>query len=177
MTLEQVSYLSQTVAAGAVVVSIVYLAIQIRQSERSQRVMIQQVRTDRGMTLAASMETPDHAAIWAKVTADNPDLSAEEVAVLTPFLRRWALILLDAKAHHTMSLLSDEAFERTCAGARWGFSFPISRAVWTTTVRRTFPQDDAAMFEALVVNGVPLSEGADDAARVLAARKALLAGA
>jgi hypothetical protein len=177
MTLEQVSNLSQTVAAGAVVVSIVYLAIQVRQTERNQRALMQQARTERGMTLAASMEAPHFAAIWVKVTSDNPDLSATDVSILTSFLRRWALNLLDAQANHAMSLLSDEALERTCAAARWGFAYPIARAVWTATVRATFTAGDAAIFEALAIDGVPLGVGADETARTRAAREALLVGA
>jgi hypothetical protein len=177
MTLEQVSYLSQTVAAAAVVVSIVYLAIQVRQAERNQRALMQQARTERGMVLAASMEAPHFAAIWVKVTSDSPDLNAVDVSILTSFLRRWALNLLDAQANHAMSLLSDEALERTCAAARWGFAYPIARAVWTATVRATFTPGDAAIFEALAIDSVPLGAGADDAARTRAAREALRVGA
>jgi hypothetical protein len=174
MTLEQISYLSQTVAAAAVVVSIVYLAIQVRQTERNQRALMQQARTERGMVLAASMEAPHFADIWVKVTSDSPDLTAKDVSILTSFLRRWALNLLDAQANHAMSLLSDEALERTCAAARWGFAYPIARAVWMATVRATFTAGDATIFEALAINGVPLAAGADDAARTRAAREALL---
>jgi hypothetical protein len=177
MTLEQVSYLSQTVAAAAVVVSIIYLAIQVRQAERNQRALMQQARTERGMVLAGSMEAPHFAAIWVKVTSDNPDLSAVEVSILTSFLRRWALNLLDAQANHAMSLLSDDALERTCAAARWGFAHPIARATWIATVRATFSAGDAAVFEALAIDNVPLVAGMDDAARTRAAREALLAGA
>lgn len=177
MTLEQVSYLSQTVAAAAVVVSIVYLAIQVRQAERNQRALMQQARTERGMVLAASMEAPHFAPIWVKVTSDNPDLSAVDVSILTSFLRRWALNLLDAQANHAMTLLSDQAFERACAAARWGFAYPIARAVWTATVSATFTPGDAAIVEALVIDSVPLGAGTDDAARTRAAREALLAGA
>jgi hypothetical protein len=177
MTLEQVSYLSQMVAAAAVVVSIIYLAIQVRQAERNQRALMQHARTERGMVLAASMEAPHFAAIWVKVTSDDPGLSATDVSILMSFLRRWALNLLDAQANHAMSLLSDEALERACAAARWGFAYPITRAVWMATVRTTFTPDDAARFEALCTDDVPLAPGADDWARTRAAREALLTGA
>ncbi|HLZ76674.1 hypothetical protein [Phenylobacterium sp.] len=177
MTLEQVSYLSQTVAAAAVVVSIVYLAIQVRQAERNQRAQMQQARTERGMVLAASMESPHFAAIWVKVTTDNPDVNAMDISILTSFLRRWALNVLDAQANHALSLLSDEALARACAAARWGFAYPIARAVWTATVRETFTPDDAARFEALAILGAPLTAGADNVARTRSAREVLLAGA
>jgi hypothetical protein len=37
MTLEQISYLSQTIAAVAVIASLVFVGVQIRQSEKTQR--------------------------------------------------------------------------------------------------------------------------------------------
>jgi hypothetical protein len=49
MSLEQIFYVSQSVAAIAVVASIVYLAQQVRQSERIQRAMVQQGRADRAL--------------------------------------------------------------------------------------------------------------------------------
>lgn len=177
MTLEQISYLSQTIAATAVVVSLIYLAIQVRQTERNQRAMMQQARTDRGMVLAASMDAPHFANIWVKVTSDDPDLTPMDVSVLTSFLRRWALNLLDAHAQHAMSLLSDQALERTCAAARWGFAHPIARAVWTAAVNPTFTADDATIFEALAIDGVPLVADIDVLALTKAAREKLLAQA
>ena len=173
MTLERISYLSQTIAAIAVVFSLVYLAIQVRQTERNQRAMMQQARTDRGMVLAASMDTPHFASIWVKVTSDDPDLTPLDVSVLTSFLRRWALNLLDDDAHHAMELLSDQALERTCAAARWGFAHPNARAVWTATVRATFTIQDVAVFEALAINGVPLVAASDSVALTRAARERL----
>jgi hypothetical protein len=123
------------------------------------------------------MEAPHFAAIWVKVTSDNPDLNAVDVSILTSFLRRWTLNLLDAQANHALSLLGEEALERTCAAARWGFAFPITRAVWTAKVRATFNPGDAAKFEAAAIDKAPLGAGTDDAARTRAAREALLAGA
>jgi hypothetical protein len=47
MTLEQIFYLSQSVASVAVVGSLIYLGLQVRSAERSQRAIMQQGRADR----------------------------------------------------------------------------------------------------------------------------------
>jgi len=47
MTLEQIFYLSQSVASVAVVGSLIYLGLQVRSAECSQRAIMQQGRADR----------------------------------------------------------------------------------------------------------------------------------
>ena len=47
MTLADIADLSQVVASAAVVASLIYLAVQVGQSERNQRALIQQGRADR----------------------------------------------------------------------------------------------------------------------------------
>jgi hypothetical protein len=42
MTLERIYYLSQSIASIAVVCSLIYLALQVRHAERSQRGVMQQ---------------------------------------------------------------------------------------------------------------------------------------
>ena len=51
MTLEQIFYLSQSVASIAVVGSLIYLGLQVRSAERSQRAIMQQGRADRAVEL------------------------------------------------------------------------------------------------------------------------------
>jgi hypothetical protein len=52
MTLEQIFYLSQSVASVAVVGSLIYLGLQVRSAERSQRAIMQQGRPDRASNAA-----------------------------------------------------------------------------------------------------------------------------
>jgi hypothetical protein len=63
MTLEQTFFLSQTIAAAAVVISIIYLARQVNQAERVQRAMMQQGRVDRTSKASLTMAHPEMARI------------------------------------------------------------------------------------------------------------------
>ena len=66
MTLEHVYFLSQIIAAVAVVVSISYLARQVAQSEQVQRAFMQQGRADRVSSTALALAQPELARIWHK---------------------------------------------------------------------------------------------------------------
>lgn len=175
MTLEQISYLSQTIAAVAVVVSLVYLAVQVGQTERNQRAMMQQVRTDRGILLSMCFTEPHMAGLMTKVM-DDQELVATEQSQLVGFVRSLALNLLDAYALRAMGLLSDEAFERAGAGARWFLAFPRSRAAWTGIVRPQFTPQDASTIDKMVIDGAPLASPVNLAESGRKAREALRAG-
>lgn len=176
MLLEQISYFSQTVAAVAVVVSLIYLAIQVRQTERNQRAMMQQVRTDRGIVLSKCFSEPHMSVIWAKIMRDEPDFSREEQAQLLGYVRSLALNLLDAHALHQMKLLSDEAFERAGAGSRYFFARPRARATWEL-VRPQFTSRDARVVDSMVIDGVALAAAVDQAAEGKLVRDTLIAAA
>ena len=75
MTLEQVFFVSQSIAAVAVVASILYLAREVRQSERVQRANMQQGRADRASKASLTIATSDLARIWQKGLSANPDLT------------------------------------------------------------------------------------------------------
>jgi hypothetical protein len=85
MTLEQVFFVTQSIAAAAVVASILYLAREVRQSERVQRATMQQGRADRASTAALTVATAELARIWQKGLSPKPDFTREEFT-------QWALL-------------------------------------------------------------------------------------
>jgi hypothetical protein len=78
MTLEQTFFLSQTIAAAAVVISIIYLSRQVNQAERVQRAIMQQGRVDRTSQASLTMAHPELARIWQRGLSAEPDLTREE---------------------------------------------------------------------------------------------------
>lgn len=171
MTLESIYYVGQTIASGAVVLSLFYLAIQARQTERKQRALMQQARTDRGIGLSICFPEPEMADLIVKIQGDSQDLTAHEQVRLITYCRSLALNLLDACALRDMKYLSDEAFERATAGAKWFLAIPQARATWGR-VRRQFTTADASLIEKLVIDGICLSLPVDFAAAGKDARKA-----
>ena len=94
MTLEYISYLSQTIAAVAVIVSLVILIVQNYQAARFARetAVRQQVEALQNISRAL-YETPGLADLWTRGNADFDQLSNEErvryIAFFTYTLRVW----------------------------------------------------------------------------------------
>jgi hypothetical protein len=73
MTLEQIFYLSQSVASVAVVGSLIYLGLQVRSAERSQRAIMQQGRADRASNAALAIASPELARVFQKRRCGRSD--------------------------------------------------------------------------------------------------------
>ncbi|WP_395645180.1 hypothetical protein [Terricaulis sp.] len=174
MTLEQWSSASQIIAALGVIASLVYLALQVRQSEISQRALVLQARTDRGITLSLCFSEPYMGDLLAKIIRGDSDLDAAQQAALLGYVRSLALNVLDAQAQNTTGLLNDAGFERALAGARWFFSLPHARATWRL-LHVQFTPADVASLDRLLVEPVPLAAPVDQVAEGNAIRAELLA--
>jgi len=130
MTLEEVFFVSQTVAAVAVVASIVYLAREVRQSERVQRATMQQGRADRVSTAALAIAHPELAGIWMRGTSAEPNFTREELTQWMLICRSAFLSGEDSFLQHKAGLLDEAAFDSYVAGARYYMSTPGVRAAW-----------------------------------------------
>lgn len=176
MTLEQLSSASQIVAAIGVIASLIYLALQVRQAEISQRALVLQARTDRGIKLSLCFSEPYLGALLAKVIRGEGDLDAAEQAALLGYIRSLALNVLDAQAQNKVGLLNDAGFERALAGARWFFSMPHARATWRL-LHVQFTPADVVNLNQLIVDPIPLAAPVDQVAAGKAIRAELLAAA
>jgi hypothetical protein len=78
MSLEQIFYLSQSVASVAVIGTLIYLGLQVRAAERSQRAIMQQGRADRAAHGALDLSDPDMARIFQKGAAGDARLTRKE---------------------------------------------------------------------------------------------------
>jgi len=66
MTLEEINYLSQTIASGAVIASLVYLAIQTRQAARSSRAAMHENRATTVLRHIDKWTETDFSEVWFK---------------------------------------------------------------------------------------------------------------
>ena len=130
MTLEQTFFLSQTIAAAAVVISILYLGRQVNQAERVQRGIMQQGRADRTSLTALTLAHPELAGIWQKGLSAEPDLTPEEFMQWSLACRAAFLSGEDSVLQHKGGMLDEAAFNSYAAGARAFLSFPGFRAMW-----------------------------------------------
>jgi len=130
MTLEQVFFVSQSIAAVAVVASILYLAREVRQSERVQRANMQQGRADRASKASLTIATSDLARIWQKGLSANPDLTQLEFSQWALLCRAAFLSGEDSYLQHKAGLLDEVACGSYVAGAQFYMACPGMRAMW-----------------------------------------------
>lgn len=79
MTLEEINYISQTIAAGAVIASLIYLAIQTRQAARSSRAAMHENRASTVLRHIDKWTDADFSEIWFKGNKGAADMTDDEV--------------------------------------------------------------------------------------------------
>lgn len=79
MSIQELGSIGELIAAIATVLTLVYLAIQVRQNTRALKAStFQSISSELGQNVQPILQTPDMATIWAK-GLDAPDtLSADE---------------------------------------------------------------------------------------------------
>jgi len=136
MTLEQVFFVSQSIAAAAVVASILYLAREVRQSERVQRATMQQGRADRASNASLTIASAELARIWQKALSPQPDLNREEFAQWALICRAAFLSGEDSYLQHKAGLLDEAAWSSYVAGVRFYMASPGMRAMWKVSSKQ-----------------------------------------
>ena len=130
MNLEQIFYVSQSIAAVAVIASLLYLAQQVRQAERVQRATMQQGRADRTSQASLALADPDLARVLQKGMLGDTELTREEFTQWMWVCRALFLSGEDSFLQHEAGMLSDAAFDSYIAGVNFYFSMPGMRAAW-----------------------------------------------
>jgi hypothetical protein len=130
MSLEQVFYLSQSLASIAVVGSLIYLGLQVRGADRSQRAIMQQGRADRASNASLAIANGELARVWQRGMDADPTMTREEVTQWLLVCRSAFLSGEDSFLQHKAGTLDQAAFDSYCAGVRTYMRYPGFRAAW-----------------------------------------------
>jgi hypothetical protein len=159
MTLEEIFYASQSVASIAVVGSLIYLGLQVRGADRSQRAIMQQGRADRTSRASLTAARPELARVWEKGMAGDPSLTREEVTQWLLMCRAAFLSGEDSFLQYRAGALDQAAFESYCSGVRAYMSRIGFRAAWKLSAAQ-FGKDFREFVDAQVA-AVPVASHAD----------------
>jgi hypothetical protein len=169
MSLESVYYISQIVASFAVLASLIYLAIQTRQTAKNQQAIIRQNRATRLTDLNARQGDPVVADAMRKGMAGDEDMTATELRQFQRVTAALCYNLEDSFYQHADGQLPASAFASVTNGATHLVSWPGFRVMWKagrhgfapefvnymdTILARTplrTPTDDLAEWKAAVV--------------------------
>jgi hypothetical protein len=130
MSLSDLASLGSFASGAAVLVSLIYLALQVRQAERSQRALVQQTRVARITDLFVAWAQPDVARLLQQINATGEATSSTEVFQYLMLARAHVFGLEDSYLQHRNKQRDDESFASAAAAIRNAFVWPGRRASW-----------------------------------------------
>jgi hypothetical protein len=163
MTLSDLASIGTLVSGVAVLASLIYLSLQIRQSDKNQRALINQGTVTRNIDILMFLSQPQIHALTTRVAAGEVDFTAEELDYLQLRLRATLLTNQDTFLQHAAGLVDEITFENSLAVMRFVLSQPVYRAIWTTS-RGGYAHDWASYIDKQI-EGIPLIKPHDHVAR------------
>src|ERR1700733_2700237 len=130
MTLSDVASIGSLISGSAVLVSLVYLSLQVRQTDRNQQATIRQGRINRAVELVTTRMVPTVAEAISMGLEGDPSLSAEQLALFVSYVDGYFLHAEDTYYKHEVGLLNEAAFATFAAYQRVAFTQCGMRVQW-----------------------------------------------
>src|SRR5580658_5322 len=133
MSLSDLASLGSFVSGFAVLISLIYLALQVRQTERNQQISIRHSRISRIVELQLALADPAVTDAWLHGLGSPQEITQIELSQFINLCRALFFHFEDSFYQRGEGLLNDEAFETVVAGARLIARSPGLRAAWRVT--------------------------------------------
>lgn len=149
MPLEDAYFISQIIAAVAIVASLIFVGLQLRYSARAHRAVIEQGRADRSTAMFSAWIEPQHAALIERIAAGDPSLTSTEL-YRAQFIFRTAMINFEeAMLQQKAGFMHDAAWATTKAAMQSYLRNPGFQALWAM-LRPTYSAELTAAVESLI---------------------------
>ena len=130
MSLSDLASLGSFVSGFAVLISLIYLALQVRQTKRNQQIAIRHSRVSRIVELHVALADPGVADAWLRGSGSPQEITRTELSQYIHLCRAHFFHFEDSFYQREGGLLNDAAFETVVAGARLLARSPGLRAAW-----------------------------------------------
>lgn len=130
MSLSDLASLGSFVSGFAVLASLIYLALQVRQTKRNQQISIRHSRASRIVELERVLADPTVADAWLHGSGSPEELTLIELSQFIHLCRALFFHFEDSFYQREEGLLNDDAFETVVAGTRLLARSPGWRAAW-----------------------------------------------
>jgi hypothetical protein len=130
MSLSDLASLGSFVSGFAVLASLIYLALQVRQTKRNQQIAIRHSRATRVVELHLALANVAVADAWLHGSGSPQQISQTEVGQYNNLCRALFFHFEDSFYQREEGLLNDDAFETVVAGVRLSARSPGFRAAW-----------------------------------------------
>ncbi|HEY1750064.1 MAG TPA: hypothetical protein VGG29_02315 [Caulobacteraceae bacterium] len=174
MSLADLASWGNFVGGVAVLVSLAYLAVQVRQAQVNQHTLIQQGRAARTVDAAFRLAEEQNAQILLRGNSGEEDMSVSEYLRYAQLFRALTLGVEDTFYQHRHRTLSTAAFESTMLATRAALSLPGFRAQWRAS-RHQYDPTFTRFIDRLLAE-TPVTRRGDPAARWKALAQEELAG-
>jgi len=159
MTLSDLAAIGSLVSGLAVLVSLVYLSLQVRQTERNQRALMNQGVINRISENLRWSTEPHMVELLVSVEAGKSQFTAEELFKLRFRLRNILFNTQDIYVQHNAGLLDQITLDNSLIGIRSLLVIPVYRALWKLH-RETYAPEWIAYIDKLIEE-TPLAEPTD----------------
>jgi hypothetical protein len=129
VTFSDLANIGSFVSGVAVVVSLIYLALQVRHAQRTQRALMHQARTERVINAALTSMQTEIADTVTKIVNGN-ELSPREMLQSYYYMRIQVAVVEDALWQYDAGFLDQESLDTAVLNLQRVMLFPAVRAAW-----------------------------------------------
>jgi hypothetical protein len=130
MTFSDIASLGSLISGTAVLISLVYLSLQVKQAERNQQAAIRQGRIGRVVDIMLTAAEPSVSEAFVKAMQGSDDISAVQFNQFMICTRASFFNMEDGFYQHKDGLLNDGAFDNMVVSIRSIFGSPAHRVAW-----------------------------------------------
>jgi hypothetical protein len=174
MKLSDLAPIASLVSAVAVLISLIYLSLQLRQGQRNQRAAVNQTILDRHVRITEWLRLPPLAELHFRAVTGETDFSDAELSLMLGFVQALGAQGLDAWVQRRSNLIDEPTFAMAMGSMRLLLSIPAYRAIWPLANR--IHGDDFGRFTQTEILSGPLLEPAHHQERYRENLRAVLGG-
>lgn len=155
MTLSDLSSIATAISAVAILASLVFVNIQVRQAEKYQRALIQQERASRTADIAMHLMDPAFAELHYRCMNGDANITDVELRQFLGYCRASFLGAEDSFFQYEESLLDEKAYVSFKSSLKILLVSPGMRAMWQMT-RDWYGPEFTAFMDALAAEAAGL---------------------
>jgi len=119
------------VSSSAVVITLIFLFLQMRQTNKNQQAILQQGRSARMSGALALRAEPFLADAWSRAQKGDTTLDGPQIEALTAWFTVAFYGVEDSFLQHKAGLLQTEAWQSEIAWLSMFLTMPYARVAWT----------------------------------------------
>ena len=158
MSLSDWASIGSLISSVAVLISLIYLGLQVHQAERNQQASIRQGRATRAVDIILAAGEPSYAEALPKGTAGDAAITPAEFGQFTAIYGAFLASAEDTFLQYKEGLLSEAVFASFGESWRQTLAQPGVRALWKLR-RHGFEAGFAVFMDKLMADAPPTTAG------------------